>query len=223
VGGIGMIDNLSFEAYGGQGLIKGRFDMGKDIITYAARGVIDNLDLSALKPDTPIKDRPFYGILGLKIAVQGVGRETKNLKGGGSFTIKDGNIWELNPLKEIGTFMFAPHFGKITFTTAQGDFFIRDNAFVTDNLELIGSKLSLLIEGKVGFDKTLDLFINSQTPLPGPTKILEENKIGETVSKAGSLTAIEVRGTIDKPKYKLLPISANIVKRISDAVLNILP
>jgi hypothetical protein len=222
-GGIGLIDELTFEAYGGQGFVKGRLDVTGDVISYALRGMIDNLDLAALKLDAPIKDVALYGTMGLKIAFQGVGNDTQTLKGGGHVTIVNGNIWEFNPLKELGTFLFAPRFGKLAFTTAQGDFFIRDNAVTSDNMELLGPELSLLIEGKVGFDGTLDLLVNSQVPLPGPAQKLAETKIGEAVTKAGSLTAIEVKGTMQKPKYKLLPIRANIVKRISDVVSNILP
>ena len=222
-GGIGIFDNIYFDAYGGQGLIKGRFDFTKNIISYAVRGVIDNLDLAALKLDTPIKNKKFSGTLGLKIAVQGLNNDIKNLKGGGSFTIKNGDIWEFSPLKELGTFLFAPRFGTMTFTTAKGDFFIKDNAVSTDNLELLGPEMSLLIDGNIGFNGTLDLLVNSQVPMPGPTKIIEETKIGESVAKAGSLTAIEVKGTIEKPKYKLLPIQANITKKITDAVSSILP
>ncbi len=225
----GFIDSFIFSAYNGKGAIKGRIDFPvtpsgtAQAFTYTLRSLLQDIDLNLLKLDTPLKDKTFFGTLSMNISLQGRGSDLNALQGQGALTIKNGNVWEFNPLKGLGDFLFIPRFTTIVFSNAQGDFFLRDGYIATDNLELLGPELGLLVEGKISFKGELDFLVNTQIPQLGlgGTKIL--GKVTETVSKAGSLTAIKITGTVKEPKYKLQPITENIMKKLSDIFSSITP
>lgn len=222
----GFINNASFNFYGGKGAIKGRLDLSRQKITYSLQGLLNDIDLNKLKMDTKMKDSVFFGTLNAAISVLGTADDLKGLKGEGSFVIKEGNIWAFNPLKGLGNFLFIPRFSQITFSNAQGDFYIANEKVSTDNLELLSSELGLIAEGSITFDGKLDFLINTQVLKPGLNEAQKETgpqaKIGEAISQAGSLSAIKVTGTVKEPKYKLQPIAENIMKRFNDVVGGVL-
>jgi hypothetical protein len=217
----GFLNNLTFNAYKGSGLIKGRITLGEKI-SWALRGAIDGLDLNALKVDTPMKDKTLSGTTALEMSVQGIGADPATTTGGGKITIKDGNIWEFNPLKGLGNFLFIPKFSNLIFTSAAGDIYVKDSKIGSDNMELTGSELGLLVQGAMTFSGDLNFVVMTQLPLPAG----KSTPIGETIqaiTRTGSMTAIEVTGTTKEPKYKLRAIGGNIAQKISDVVSSILP
>ncbi|OIO35208.1 MAG: hypothetical protein AUJ74_07130 [Candidatus Omnitrophica bacterium CG1_02_44_16] len=221
----GLINGLYFDAYGGKGLIKGSVKFLDNTTTYSAKGILQDIDLSLLRLDMPIKDKNFYGVAALNISVNGKDNDLNSIKGNGAFVIKDGSVGEFNPLKGLGNFLFISRFSHVVFTRAQGDFYIADSCATTNNLELLGPELGLIAEGKISFDGTLDFIVNTQVSLPGPNGEINnvEQKATETISKAAGLTAIKVTGTVKEPKYKLQPIGENIMKKLGEIFSNIVP
>lgn len=223
----GFLEGCSFEAYGGKGSLRGKLTFDAEGVGYALRGVFENVDLARLKNDTPLADKHFAGTLSLNLAVKGTAGDAKTLSGGGSILIKDGNLWEFNPLKGLGQFLFIPRFSTIVFTNARGDFFIREGQISTDNFELLGPELGLIAEGGVSFDGDLDLLVNTQVPMAQPAQETGDRilpgEVMEAVSKAGSVTAIKITGNVREPKYKLQPVAENIMKKLGDLFSHILP
>lgn len=213
----GFVNELMFDAYRGRGSINGRFNLGEAELAYTFNAILENINLNALKMDTILKDKTLYGTLGANLHLSGTGADLNSLRGNGAFTIKDGNLWEFNPLQGLGNFIFLPRFSSIVFTRAQGDLSIQNGYIETDNLEFIGPDIGLIAEGRIYLDGKLDLLINSQIIPPGP------QAVAEAVSKAASLSAIKVTGTVKKPKYTVQPIAQNIMKKLGDIVSNILP
>lgn len=215
-----FLNKLSFNAYDGTGLIQGRFDLSDKIPAYGIRGKIENIDLSLLKNDTVWKDKVFYGTFSSLFSIGGNGFDTESILGEGNIAIENGNIWEFNPLKGLGNFLFNPGFTKISFTHAHGDFSIADNAVSTNNLELLGSDLGLLAEGTISFKGDLDLLVNTQIAPSGP---LTDNK-GVRIANAvvGGVTTLKIGGTIEKPTYKLQSLEKNIIKTVGNLISNIL-
>lgn len=214
----GFINNMTFGAYQGKGQVKGRLQFLKNNIGYSLQGILQDIDLDRLKLDTGLRDKTFYGILGLNISVRGNAAEPKSADGQGNLVIKNGNLWEFNPLKGLGNFLFIPRFTNIVFTNAQGDFAIKDGFVATDNFELLGTELGLIAEGRMSFSGDLDFLVNTQVIPAGPL-----GKVTEAVTKAGSLTAIKITGTVQEPKYKLQAIGENIMKKLGDLLSNIAP
>lgn len=216
IGREGFLNLLSFNAYRGKGAVKGRLDIGEKDLQYRLRAILEGVDLNALKLDTTMKEKTFFGILGLDASLNGTAGDPKSLRGDGALAIKNGNLWEFNPLKGLGDFLFIPRFSSITFTQAEGDFTIRDGYIYTDNFELQGTELGLIAEGKISLEGELDLLVNSQINMPGP-------KIADQISRAANLTAIKITGTVKDPKYQLQPIAQNIMKKLGDIFSNITP
>ncbi len=216
----GYINSLVFEAYDGKGEINGRINLANKDIGYALRASLKNININKAMLDTPLKDKKFGGILNADILINGLANNLNSMKGEGSLSIKDGNLWEFNPLRGLGDFLFIPRFTSITFTNAAGDFAIQDGYVSTENFEMTGSELGLLVEGKIGFKGELEFLVNTEVKLPGEGKA---QKIGEAITTAGNLTAIKITGTVKEPKYTLQPIGENILKRVGEIFSNILP
>lgn len=214
ISGQGFVNLFSFEAYSGQGQLKGRIDLNNRQFVYQLSGQADSIDLGLLKNDIPeMKEKPFYGILGLQIIANGTGFDPKQIKGQAQLFIKEGNIWEFNPLKGLGDFIFIPGFNAVVFSKASGDFYIDDGYIITDNLELEGPDLGLLVQGKMGMDGSLDFIAMTQVPKSRP----------EALQQAGGVTAIAITGNIQNPLYKLRPVTRNIMKKLGELLSNITP
>ncbi|MFA5038605.1 MAG: AsmA-like C-terminal region-containing protein [Candidatus Omnitrophota bacterium] len=212
--GKGFINFLTFQAYGGQAETKGSLDLKQEPLAYQLSGEFKNLDLNLLKNDIPeIKDKVFYGIMGVQAVAKGSGSDPKKIQGQAQISIKNGNIWEFNPLKGLGDFLFIPRFSSLVFSQASGDFYIDDGWVRTDNLELLGEDLGLLIQGKMGLDGSLDLIAMTQVPKTGP----------ETAAQSVGMTGIAITGNMKNTQYKLQPLTRNIMKKLSDILSSITP
>ncbi len=219
----GFIDSLAFDAYNGKGVIKGRFELSDNSLPYSLRCQLKNIDLNLLKANTPIKGKVLFGLFSMNASLEGLSDNLSSMKGLGELSITNGNIWEFNPFKGLGDFLFIPRFSNIIFTNARGDFLVKDGFIETDNLELLAPELGLLVEGKMSFKGELDLLVNTQIPQPGLAGVEIPGKVDEGVRKAASLTAIKISGTVKDPEYKLQPIGENIMKKLGDIFSTITP
>ncbi len=218
--GQGRINFLNFTAYNGPATIKGRLDLNTPGPRYSVTGEIKDLDLNLLKNDIPdLKNKTFYGKLSLQAIAEGTGADPKSINGQGQIVVTNGNIWEFNPLKGLGNFIFMPRFDTLSFSHATGDFLVKDGWLTTENLDLMGQDVELLDKGKIGFDGTLDLVAVTQVPTTGPG----QSPIGDVINTAGGMTAINITGNIQKPQYKLQPITQNIFKKLGDLFSSISP
>ncbi len=218
-----FLSSLAFNAYNGTGLMQGRFDFSDKAPAYSIRGKIENIDINLLKDDTTWKDKVFYGTFSSLFSFGGNGFDTASILGEGNVSIENGNIWEFNPLKGLGSFLFSPGFTKISFTHAHGDFSIADNYITTNNLEVLGSELGLLVEGKISFKGDLDLLVNTQLAAAGPLKKNKGVQKVEGLANAvvGGVTTLKIEGSIEKPTYKLQSIEKSIVKTVGGLISNI--
>jgi hypothetical protein len=225
----GYINEFSFNAYKGQGMIKGNLNLShKDKTYYLLNGTLKDLELNDLKNDTPAKSKTLYGACFLNISIEGNTQDINSAKGVGSLLIKKGNLWEFNPLKGLGNFLLIPRFTNIVFTNAQGNFTIEDGFLKTDDLELLGPEMGLIAEGKMSFKGDLDFLINTQIIQSGSKETPDQenevrSQIAQIFSKKGSLTGIKISGTIKEPKYKIQAIAENIIKKFSDIFSNFIP
>lgn len=217
--GQGFINFLNFTAYNGPGVVRGRLDLRAKESRYTLTGEIKGLDLALLKNDIPdIKDKAFYGSLNIQAIAEGNGADTKSISGQGQLVITNGNIWDFNPLRGLGDFIFIPRFNTLSFSHATGDFLIKEGWLTTDNLELMGQNVEILIRGRIGFDGTLELLAATQIPTTGPG----QSPIGDVITQAGGMTAIKITGTIEKPQYKL-HLTQNIFKKLGDFLSSLAP
>lgn len=219
----GFINNLSFNAYAGAGLLQGRLDFTNPDPLYSLRGSIKDIDINLLKNDTPWKDKVFYGIFTSQFSIRGTGFDANMINGEGNVLLDNGNIWEFNPLKGLGNFIFSPGFSTVAFTHAHGDFSIAESRILTNNLELLGSELGLLIEGSISLKGDLDLLVSTQIAAGGPLlKNKGVKKVESVVSAAvGGVTTLKIGGNTEKPTYKLQSVEKSLVKSVGNIISNI--
>jgi len=70
---------------------------------------INNVDLALLKNDLALKDQDMSGIFTAQAMARGNLKDTNSLQGQGSLMIQNGNIWQMNLLKDFGKFLLSPN------------------------------------------------------------------------------------------------------------------
>lgn len=169
---------------------------------------LEGIDLSKLILDTNLKDKPISGEAFLKASLRGYGKNMETIKGEGRLYIKGGKIWEIPLLKGLADLLFLPNLSSIVFDEVSSDFTIVNKSVSTGNLALHSQNVSLLGEGGVSFDGTIDLLITTTISENFAKGTSEFSRLASTLlAKAGQLIGnIRIIGTIKKPEYKFIPL-----------------
>jgi len=218
----GQININRFIASGYSGTVNLDFisDLKPDAPAYFLKLNGSGIDLAKLKLDTGAKDKDIAGTLNISADLNGNFKDLASLKGNGSLSIKDGKLWQFNLFKGLGELFLLPDYEKIMFKEALGEFNIGDKSISTENLKLTSDQLSLDCKGTLGFDGTLDFTIYTQA---NKNLIRDSTDIRKfTAAILGELSSaltIRVSGTIQQPKYKIIPVVVDLIKNIKDFFL----
>ncbi len=218
--GLINIDRLTASGY--SGLINLNFisDLKPGVPTYSLKLNSSDVDLAKLKLDTGLKDQDIGGLLNISADLNGNFNDLASLKGNGLLSIKDGKLWQFNLFKGLGELFLLPDYEKIMFKEALGEFSIQDKSISTENLKLTSDQLNLDCKGKLGFDGTLDFTFYTEA---NKNLIRDSADIRKfTTAILGGLSnalTIKVSGTIQKPKYKIVPAALDLIKNIKDFFL----
>lgn len=179
-----------------------------------------DIDLSKLKADTVLKDKEFSGILNLSADLRGDYRGPESMKGNGAVSVKDGNLWQMSLFKGLGELFLLPEYKNIVLKEASGDLMIADKYIYTENLRLASDQLKLDCRGRLGFDGTLDFLINNEINQAMITESPDIRKFS-TVILGGLSQAltVKVEGTLQKPAYKVVPATKELIKNLKDLIL----
>ncbi len=214
------ISPLTASGYSGLISINFSSDLTPDVPAYFLKLNGSGIDLAKLKSDMGIKDKELTGILDLNADLSGNFKGPESLKGNGMFSIKDGRLWQFNLFKGLGELIFIPDFEKIVFKEAFGDFSVADKSVSTENLKLTSNQLSMDCKGKLGFDGTLNFTIYTKANKNLIRDSADLRKFTAAVlGELGSAMTINVSGTIQKPKYKIVPVVVDLLKNITDFFL----
>ena len=218
--GLINISRLSASSY--SGLINLDFvsDLRPDVPTYSLKFNGSGIELAKLKLDTELKDKDISGILNLTVALNGDFKDLATLKGSGLLSIKDGRLWQFNLFKGLGELFLLPDYEKVMFKEAFAEFDIRDKSLWTEDLRLTSDQINLDWKGKVGFDGTLDFTIYSQTNKNLIRDSADIRKFTTAIlGGVSSALTIKLSGTVQKPKYKIIPVPLDLIKNIKDFFL----
>ncbi len=174
---------------------------------YNAKVTFSNIDLKKLKMDTKLKEKDISGQLNLEADLQTTARVLDDLRGMGYFSMKDGNLWQLNIFKGLGEFLFLPLYQNIVFKKAQSNFVVENKAIHTSDAYLESDKLDLNGEGKIGFEGNLDFNLSAELN----AELIKDSPDLRKFTSAimGNLLAIKVTGTLQKPEFKtVIPVKA---------------
>lgn len=218
----GQININRFIASGYSGAVNLDFvsDLKPDAPDYFLKLNGSGIDLAKLKLDTGAKDKDIAGTLNISADLNGNFKDLASLKGNGLLSIQEGKLWQFNLFKGLGELFLLPDYEKIMFKEALGEFNIADKSVSTENLRLTSEQLNLDCKGKVGFDGTLDLTFLTEV---NKNLIRDSADIRKFTSAIlGGLSnalTIKVSGTMQQPKYKIIPAVVDLIKNIKDFFL----
>lgn len=171
-----------------------------------------NVDLAKLKEDSMLKDKELSGIINLDADLKSSMKDLRDLSGSGFVSVKEARFWQLNLFKGMGEIFFIPAYEKISFKKAEANFILEDHNILTEDAYLESDKLNLLCKGKVGFDGSLDLEMNSEINEALLRDSADLRKFTSAVF--GNLLTIKVKGTLNKPEYKSYIPTKEVLKGI---------
>ena len=131
-------------------------------------------------------------------------------------------MWEFNPLKKLGDFLFIPKHEALIFREAKGNFDIYDQKIYVENLILKSDIIILSCTGNMDFSGNLDFEI---TPKPPIVQTVEETAqdlgnyekfFAGIFSEAGGIFIIKLTGTIKEPKFEKKIIAMDVLDKVKD-------
>jgi autotransporter translocation and assembly factor TamB len=154
------------------------------------------------------KKRNQKGKLNAEIDFNGNLKNKKSYRAQGYWILKDAEIANINLLGPIADLIGLPEFKEIKFNSGKGELKIVDENFYLTNTQLTSENLEVYLEGKIGFDKKLNIVTTTKF---GKIQKKENQTIFSQVSKylwqmAGEFFyKIKITGTLDNPKYQVIP------------------
>jgi hypothetical protein len=218
----GILNIIPFSGLGYSGSINLDFssNLKADAPTYTLKLGLLGIDLAKLKLDMDLKDKDIAGILDISADLSGNFKDLGLLKGSGQLAVKNGNLWKLNLFKGLGELFLLPDYEKVIFKEANAEFNIEDKAIYTENLRLSSEQLNLDCKGKLGFDGGLDFMVYTQV---NKNLVKDSGDIRKFTSailgELSNAISIRVSGTIQKPKYSIVPMASDLIKNIKDFFL----
>ncbi len=125
--------------------------------------------------DTASKNKNIFGVFKGEVKLNGFSDDLNKLSGAGSFSVKEGRLWELNLLQGLGKLLFAKDLGSIELSECACYFLVKDKLAYTDNLKLKSNVAELSGSLKIGFNGSLDGvldvdILSEMVPLSGSLK-----------------------------------------------------
>jgi hypothetical protein len=178
--------------------------------------ILNNISLTQVRKDFNLKNKKLAGKLSLEVYLKD-NRLAKlgNLEGEGVIYIEEGNLWEINLFKGLGKFLFIPDFEIIRFKEGYSDIIFRGKDIVFENIKLTSPQISLEGAGKISLNRKIEFMFFPQFA-PNLISSSEGLKKIITTFLGQRGLAIEVKGTLKKPLYKVKPMLLSPLKGIKD-------
>lgn len=214
------IPRLSAKFYSGETNASFILDMNSEIPAYQLNLSSKDVDLSQLKMDTDFKDKDIFGKAKINALLSGQLQKIETLKGIANVDIIEGKLWQLNLFKGLGEFFLTPDYKNIVFDEASGTFDIENKTIATDDLTLKSIPLTLMADGQCGFNGDLDVTVYSKTNKELIKDSADIRKFTAAIfGELRNSLAVRITGTIQKPKYSLVPLPLDFLKSIKNFFL----
>lgn len=192
-------------------------NLNAEVPLYKANLLASDIELAKLKMDTKAKGKDLSGILNAKANINATLKGMQGATGAGYLQVKDGKLWELNLFQGLGKLLFMPIYEKIIFNDARLDFFLQDEAVQISNAFLGSNEVKLSGDGKIGFDGGLNLSLSAEINEGVLAEVPDIRKYLSFVF--GNLLSVEIRGTLQKPEYKINTPAKEIFKQFKQLIL----
>ena len=219
--GKGDIPLVHFAMYDGSIDASASLDFKARAQPYWVSFDMKGVKIEKLKLDTPAKDKDISGTLQAQATLNGFSNDLEKLTGAGKIFITEGNLWQLNLFKGLGSLLFVKDFANIVFKEGDCSFILKDKVISTDELSLRSDIVNLTGPVKVGFNGSIDASFNVEVvsemvPLTGSFRDVTTAIVG----KAGRFGVIKIGGTLKEPNYKFTTSVVDILKGITNTIFN---
>lgn len=213
------ISSLEVDLYGGKLKCKAAMNITSDNMPFKADASLQDVRIEKLKTDTKAKDKDISGAIAGNVSLTGYYAKPESITGGGSLSVKEGKLWELDLFKGLGSVIFTDDFANIVFNQGSCDFIVENKFIASENLLLVSNIANLKGPFKIGFDNSVEaLFdvevLDEMVPLTGTFRDVTTAIAGQ----AGKFGAIQVSGTLNDPKYKFKSPVIDLIKGITNTI-----
>ena len=181
-----------------------------------------NINLSKMNDALSLKRENLSGALFLNARFEHLlSKDIKQASGQGKLIIKQGNIWQLNPLKGLGEFLAISDFNNITFKEGYVEFMLRKKKLFIESFELFSDKMNLKGKGNISFEGELDFVL---FPVFSDSLREDSEKINKIIADMlrKSTLSVEIKGNIKNPRYKIESLLLSPLKTLRNIFEDIL-
>lgn len=215
------IDGLKGGIAGGSFLDTATINLGTRGFAYSTRLSLQGVQAEKLiAAFAPKAAGSITGILAAKADLSGSGvtpvAMKRNLTGSGSFDLKNGKLTGSGFMSELAGFLGSTDLRVVRFSSFAGTYKIKGGQVYLDSA-LDGSDIRMKPQGRIGFDKSLDLDIDTLIA-PRITGKLATGTVGSFVTNDqgwGELP-LKATGTVGSPHFSLS--SKRLGRRIGEKI-----
>jgi len=151
-------------------------------------------------------------------SIQGAIKEQNSILGVCKWAFVQGDIGQLKFLPQIASLINKPELKEISFNRGEGTITFKNNTFNTPGSVLISPHLNLAITGTMNTSGDLNLTLTTEFPQKesaaesdSPFRKFEELL---SIGMGGLFHKIQITGTIQNPKYTVIPEVDRILQKI---------
>jgi AsmA protein len=215
------IDDLKGNTAGGSFADNARINLGTRGFEYSTRLTLQGVQAEKIAAAfAPKAADSISGILSANADLSGNGTTPatikRNLKGSGSFDVKNGKLTGSGFASELARFLGSEELRIVRFSKFAGTYRINDGQVLLDSA-LDGSDIRMKPNGKICFDKDLDMNIDTRIA-PRLTGKVARGTVGSflTDEQGWGVIPLKATGTISSPRFSLS--GASIGRRIGDKI-----
>jgi AsmA protein len=193
---------------GGNFTDSARIDLATPGFSYSTRLSLQGVQVDRLVAAfAPKSAGRISGILSAKADLSGHGTMAvaakRNLAGTGDFQLKKGKVASGGFVNELARFLGSEELRVVRFSEFSGIYQVKKGQIFLDS-ELDGSDIRMKPKGRIGFDKSLDMVIDTGIA-PNITGKLTRGTVGSYLTDAEGWAVIPLKatGTIDSPHFSV--------------------
>jgi len=199
--------SLTGSSLSGSFMVQARADLSKQGAAYSMTAETKGVKLEEITAAfAPKAKENLFGALSARAEISGAGSVEasikRNLKGKGSFSVKNGKIRNAQISEGLLTFLGLQSLKEIPMEKAEGSFTISDEEI---NLRSVIASRDLIVDesGIVGLDQRLNMSLLVKVSDALSPKIVSQSGIAQFLSGEKGWTTVPLRlgGTISKPSY----------------------
>lgn len=162
---------------------------------------VAGLNLARLAKDTPLIKKDIWGRLFGKLRLEGSIQDPGTFRGNGWVRIEEANLWEIQLLGQLADLLYFTALPTARLKEASGTFVVTKKNVITRDLELRGDEVTLLVDGSVGFDTQLNLYLTARVAEKLAAKL--PDKVSTFFKRVvwGGLARYRIEGTLAQPKF----------------------